>query len=233
VFGYQGNKDDGWLPYIATAGHLVLNDNKSECRFTISFFDWSNPAEPTKRCLEFETGGKDGRSPCTIAYSGPKKDVLDIGFIRAPKKCTDGSLFFEIGSDGLPCSGTMSIETDWFWAAEGTDVAWAGFPALATEIAQRPQPCYFQGNVSSLVIRNDYQIYLLDGHNTFGVSGGPVWAMSTATNVARLIGVISGYSSVSAAPQLPGLVRVAPIQPLRMYLETNWGMSSKSPNFSR
>ena len=223
VFGYQGNATDGWLPYIASAGHLLFSDVGAESRFTIRQFDWTDPAHPTERVLDFESGGKDGRSPCAISYIGPFKDIYDIGFIRGPIKCTDGSCFFETDGDGIPNSGTMPIETGWNWAAEGTSVAWAGFPALATKIAQRPQPCYFAGCISALILRDDYQIYLVDGHNTFGVSGGPVWSLDANTQKSRIIGVISGYTSRSDAPQLPGLVRVVPIQPLRSFLENNWG----------
>lgn len=223
VFGYQGNKDDGWLPIIVSAGHVLRTTTKSESRFKIQQFDWSDPAHPTARSLEFETGGTGGRDPCAVTYIGPFNEILDIGFVRGPKNCTDGSDFFTMRIDGLPTAGTMAIETDWNYAAEGTRVAWAGFPALATQIAQRPQPCYFEGCVSALVLRDDYQLYLMDGHNTFGVSGGPVWAMSSANRHARIIGVVSSYTSRADAPQLPGLVQVVPIQPLRSFLETNWG----------
>jgi len=228
VFGYQGNKQHGWLPCIASAGHVLRTTTASESRFRIQQFDWSNSSNPTSRSLEFETSGTDGRSPCAVTYIGPNKDILDIGLIRGPKACTDGSDFFPVGLDGVPSSGTMAIETDWNWSAEGTRVAWAGFPALAAQVAKRPQPCYFEGCVSALVLRDDYQLYLIDGHNTFGVSGGPVWAMSSQTNQARIIGVISGYTSRPDAPQLPGLVRVAPIQPLRSFLEKHWGATASS-----
>jgi len=223
VIGYQGNKDEGWLPLIITAGHVIKNKGGHESHFKLTRYDFSNLEKPTKRTCEFETGDGGSRSPCGILYTGPRKDIIDIGFIRGVKDCTDGKPFFQ----GEPFEGTMSIEDDWYWSAEGDHVAWAGFPSLAATIAGRPQPCYFEGQVSAFIATDDFVTYLLDGHNTFGVSGGPVWA-KRGENLPRIIGVISGYHSILHAPQMPGLVIAVPIQPVRVFLEQVWGAFGRS-----
>lgn len=231
VIGYQGNKHDGWLPYIATAGHVIRSESGHESRFRLHRFSFDNPVHPTSRISEFETDLKDSRSPCGIYYSGPHNNVIDVGFLRGPRDCTDGKPFFELDDDKNPIAGTMPIETDWFWATEGTRVAWAGFPGIATQIAERPQPCYFEGCVSALIMHDDWNLYLIDGHNTLGVSGGPVWATrkgSQVTQSPRIIGVVSGYNSLKDNPQLPGFAIVVPIQPLRVFLEKAWGAQPKT-----
>ena len=99
VFGYQGNKTDGWLPIVVSAGHVLRSATQAESRFRIQQFDWSDPAHPTARVLEFETGGKGGRAPCAVAYIGPHSEILDIGFIRGPQHCSDGSTFLALDVD--------------------------------------------------------------------------------------------------------------------------------------
>lgn len=229
VIGFQTNGDDGWLPIIVSAGHVLRKAPNAESRFKIQKFNWSDPAHPIARTLEFVTGGKEGRDPCTVTYDGPFNEIVDVGFIRGPKKCIDGDDFFEELIGGFPSSGTTGIETGWNYALEGTRVAWAGFPLISTIAAKRPQPCYFEGCVSSVILRDDYHLYLLDGHNASGVSGGPVWTIDSDNGRAKIIGVVSGYHSHKNSPELPGLVHVAPIQPIRVYLENHWKVKFSHP----
>ena len=56
VIGYQGNSTDGWLPYIASAGHVLRSTTDAKSRFRLQQFSWSDPARPSSRALEFETG---------------------------------------------------------------------------------------------------------------------------------------------------------------------------------
>lgn len=221
-------KQGRWLDAnYSVSGHVLRSTINAENRFKIQQFDWSDSAHPTARTLEFETDAKDGRAPYAVTYNGPFSEVLDIGFVRCPKQCVDSTDFFNDLTDGMPSVGTtMPIETGWDYAAEGTRVAWAGFPGISKIIAQRPQPCYFEGCVSSLILREDYHLYLLDGHNTYGVSGGPVWAIDNKRRV-RVIGVVSSYHSHpinnnKPELQLPGLVHAAPVQPIRSFLENSW-----------
>ncbi|MBX2851551.1 MAG: hypothetical protein KTR15_07395 [Phycisphaeraceae bacterium] len=221
IIGYSGNSDYGWQPCIATAAHVIEPAPNAESHFVIKQFDWTDSANPSCRKLEFTTGSVGERSPTAIYYTGPNSEKMDIGFIRAPKTCIDGSDYFKIGSDGLPSSRLLSIPPEECYTAEGTRVAWAGFPGLANEFAKRPQPCYFEGCVSSLILRSDFQAYLIDGHNTFGVSGGPVWAIDS-NNEPSIIGIISGYNYLQSSLQMPGFVHAVPIAPLRIFLTKVW-----------
>jgi hypothetical protein len=226
VVGYQGNRTDGWLPLVVTAGHIVKSEAKAESLFRLCRYSFADPLKLTVRVAEFETGQDGPREPCGLHYSGPHADILDIGFLRGPLNCLDGKSFFDLDNHGDPLGGTMSVEDDAYYSAGGSQVAWAGFPSLA-ELARRPQPCYFQGSVSALILHDEFVTYLLDGHNTFGVSGGPVWAQKSASEAARLIGVISSYRSVPTHPQMPGFVHAVPVQVVVDFLKRNWGLTFK------
>jgi len=221
VIAFQGNATDGWLPIMATAAHVLENKYTSVSRFRISLYSVDVPAKPTARVLDFDAPvdvQAGPRDPCVVRYSGPFHEIIDVGLIRGPLKCTDGTAFFSQD----PKYSLMPIEPEADWTSEGTRVAWAGYPQLAATFARRPQLCYFEGCVSSLVLRDDFQAYLLDGHNTFGISGGPVWAAHSDNESPRMIGIISGYQSLTTSPQMPGLVHAAPIQPITFFLTNIW-----------
>lgn len=221
VIGYQGNAKDGWLPIIATAGHVVRSDTRNESVFRLSRFSFDDPAHPTTRTAMFESGTLTPRSPCALYYSGPGHEVVDIALIRGPTACTDGTPFLPLDHEGNVRAGTAPIEAGHFWAPEGTRVAWAGFAQIVTELAGRPQPSYFEGSVSALVLRDDLPLYVLDGHNAFGVSGGPLWALDAQSH-SRVIGIVVNYQGHSDAPGVPGFTCATPIQPLRLFLEQAW-----------
>jgi hypothetical protein len=224
VFAYQGNAKDGWLPLILTAGHVIRPAIATPHEYRLTRYSWANPVSPTARTAIFRSGETGSRSPCVNYYTGPGADVVDTGFIRGPKCCEDGQPFLNSNEDSAPLSSELvPIETDWNWAAEGTRVAWAGFPAVAMQIANRPTPCYFEGSVAALILNHDKPLYLLDGHNTFGVSGGPVWAWCKHRKHPRIIGSISSYRFHGSNALLPGFTHAVPIQPLWQFLEKNWG----------
>lgn len=62
-------------------------------------------------------------------------------------------------------------------------------------------------------------LYVIDGHNTFGVSGGPVWGYFDNSGEIELAGVIVRYAAESSG-NLPGFVFATPIHPLITYLES-------------
>lgn len=226
VIAFQGNSIDGWLPLILTAGHVIRNQSNAESEFRLSRYSWADPSNPSTRCAVFQTGGTDPRSPCRNFYKGPGHDVIDIGFILGPLNCEDGKPFFEFDENAVAVPNQiLPIVQDSNYTAEGTPVAWAGYPGVASDIAKRPQPCYFQGYVSALILQPNSQLYLLDGHNTFGVSGGPVWAYCPEAKEPRVIGAVSSYRYVGANPEIPGFVHAVPIQVLTGYLAKHWGAS--------
>ena len=213
VIAHGGSAGEGFIQYLATAGHLLPDANlKTDFRLTRYFFD--DPANPTSRTAEFSLPheGSTHTTPGYIRISD-KDDLsrVDVGIIRGPIYCTDGRPWF---STGRPQDESMPIEGASKWTVEGSEVAWAGYADIAMQIAQRPQPCYYRGVVSSLLIREDFQLHLIDGHNTFGISGGPVWAVDAESNLPKLIAIIGGYRFNENAQALPGLVFATPIQAL-------------------
>ena len=129
-------------------------------------------------------------------YSGPGAELIDLGFIVGPALCDDGKPWFETEKDGQLIPGQVAdCQEDDLFHAEGTSVSWAGFPAIVTELLGHPKACYFTGTISCLIIQETMGVpfYLLDGHNAFGVSGGPVWGMCTASEKPKVFAVISGY----------------------------------------
>lgn len=213
VIAHTGNAEEGFIPYLATAGHLLPNQDV-RTRIRLIRFSFENPANPTSRIAEFTLPREDS-TPKTPAYikitDKEERSRVDIGIIRAPATCTDGGAWFSTAdpqAEAIPIVGASE------WQAEGSEVAWAGFSGIAMQIANRPQPCYYHGVVSSLLIRDDFQLYLLDGHNTFGISGGPVWAVNAETKQPKLIAVIGGYQFSGQDKAMPGLVFATPIQVL-------------------
>ncbi|MEX1229330.1 MAG: hypothetical protein WEB58_03765 [Planctomycetaceae bacterium] len=224
VIGFVGKKNDVWLPLIATAGHVVRSQIGEQFRFNLTRFSWNDPFNPISRNATFMTGGKDARSPRAVYYSGPHNNYIDIGFIMGPSHCEDGMPFFAVDEQQFPvATETVPFENEGFWTVEGTRLAWCGYPAIASDVAQRPQPCYFEGCVSALILRNEFPLYLIDGHNTFGVSGGPIWTIGGRSTKPRVIGVISSYGWNKTNLNMPGFVYGAPVQPLADFLRKNWG----------
>ena len=232
VVAHSGDADEGFIPYLATAGHL-LPTLDTQTMFRLSRCSFDDPANPTSRTAEFSIPleGSTNKSPGFIKIGDKDNlDRVDIGFIRAPIVCTDGEPWFL--SDKLS-DESMPVEAASKWAAEGTEVAWAGFPAIVMEIAERPQPCYYRGVVSSLLIREEFQMYLLDGHNTFGISGGPVWSIDAETNLPKLIGIISGYRYNNQVQAMPGLVFATPIQILLSSVFSDYAAQSAADPWCR
>ena len=89
----------------------------------------------------------------------------------------------------------------------GTLVGWAGFAGVADRYLGHPQLCYYQGVISATIDRDDKRYYLVDGHNTYGVSGAPVWRWSEDRGF-EVVGIVSGYSQDD---ELPGFCRVEPL----------------------
>lgn len=105
-------------------------------------------------------------------------------------------------------------------------VAWAGFPAFAKEKTATPQPCYFEGVISTVVDRVESEerlFYLVDGHGGKGVSGGPLWHWDEETNDYEVIGLCSSYLK-SGDADMPGMVVFESINPLVGYLTGASGM---------
>ena len=118
----------------------------------------------------------------------------------------------------------------------GTRVGWAGYPAIAHDLLGHPQLCYCEGVVSAMIDRDDRRLYLVDGHNTFGISGGPVWHWSRDRDQVEVVGVVSGYrttpifddhtgesrldGSGRLSDSLPGFCVFEPLESFRAFFDS-------------
>jgi hypothetical protein len=232
MFMVQGNKTDGWLACICTASHVVSEATGARYEYRLIRFSHDDPEEPTRRVATFKSGASGPRDPGVVYYNGIDKDVIDLGFVRAPQFADDGMPFLGVAADGALVPGQIiPSETNLSaWTSEGSSIAWAGYAGLAAEIAGRPIPCYFEGSISAVVMRKEGPLYLIDGSNTFGVSGGPVWAVCSRFGRPRMIGVISSYKYRRDVPFMPGFAHAVPIQPLVSYLAENWKVKFHLPS---
>lgn len=100
----------------------------------------------------------------------------------------------------------------------GTRIAWAGFPAVMEDLLGFPQLCYFEGVVSAMVNDGKRPFYIVDGHVSEGVSGGPVWQWNEEKSRLEVVGIVVSYTP--GPSRLPGFCQFEPINPIMYFLET-------------
>ena len=145
---------------------------------------------------------------------------LDIGGMFVDADCVNGQSFLDLDESGKPTEGLLPLIDDRKGMETGTHVAWAGFPANVQSYLGFPQICYYEGVVAAMINKKGYPpLYLLDGHNTAGVSGSPVWAYSDDSSRVELIAIIGSYLS-DAQKKFPGFVCATPIHPLIRYMKS-------------
>ena len=71
--------------------------------------------------------------------------------------------------------------------------------------------------MSAILVKNNYEVLYLDGHNNPGFSGGPVVYKSPNNNRFQICGVVSGYR----IQEQPGF---ASGSPLNIYFRENTGI---------
>jgi len=122
----------------------------------------------------------------------------------------------------------------------GMDLFFLGFPfgyamEFPNSISKRPIPLIKKGLYSRNIIENGVQVFLLDGHNNFGFSGGPVYYvnMKSSSHTTYIAGVVSGYRYTLSelfdfnGNELPyfikensGIIRFYPIKYVREIIES-------------
>lgn len=117
--------------------------------------------------------------PLTTQLVGHADGEIDITVLAANRRLTPANLPMEASSDGL---------------TYGQDVFFLGFPyGIQGKVIfgddGYPLPLVKKALVSSL----DRSVFLLDGHNNPGFSGGPVVFASPGTYQNKVAAVISGY----------------------------------------
>lgn len=95
-----------------------------------------------------------------------------------------------------------------FHFIEGVEIGWLGYPNLYPQ-----KPCFFHGYVSSY--DEDIEAYIVDGVAIHGVSGGPVFEISSGTPV--VVGLVTNYRPNQT---LPGISIVRSVNPLLKHYES-------------
>jgi hypothetical protein len=180
---------------FATAKHVVHGFARDETvQWRIQQFDRLGDVT---RSFEFESNeSKKGGTPYLV------HNVLDLALIWIPDEAVPHTLAGE---------KPVRIIKPVMGVAAGTRVGWAGFPGQIEALLGFPQLSYFEGSVSAMVDLEQRGYYLVDGHNSQGLSGGPVWHWSHEHGRAEVVAIVSGYSQVT---EFPGFCKFESISPL-------------------
>lgn len=150
-------------------------------------------------------------------HKGLKDDVpyrthkeFDVGLFPLYNKKLDGTDFVAADEHPLPL-----IELH-LMVSTGTRVGWLGYPDQVEDFVGRPQLCYCEGVVSSMVNKKEQHLYIVDGHGTHGFSGGPVFDWDSDRKRFRVVGIVSKYLT---GKELPGFCCFEPINHVRQYLD--------------
>jgi len=212
------NAQYGDMAFVVTAGHVLKEQvKKGDVEVTVIREKDDRDGSEKNRIARFAwtKGTKEG--PRLTYYIGEPQ--VDMGFMLVPSECVDGEKFIGeeefTGSGGAP--GIRMIPRDVI-IGEGARVAWAGYPAVARKIFGEPTLCYYEGVVAHCRNHPQQPMYLLDGHNDKGVSGGPVWWWSEDRKQVEVIGIIWAY----AEETMSGFTVATPLNPFRMMFDTIW-----------
>jgi len=95
----------------------------------------------------------------------------------------------------------------------GAEIAWCGFPGLRSD-----KLCFFHGYISCYL--NQTEGYLVDGTAINGVSGGPVFYISSKKMKPVVAGVITAYiANRATGDTLPGVSMIAPVSPYEVTIK--------------
>lgn len=197
---------------LATARHIVELWTIDRIEWIVQQFDRNG--RPTRE-VRFSTDPHDKDSPIFLH----KK--MDAGILLVASHNSDGHQFSP--DDEIP----LRMIDERRGVAAGTRVGWAGFPLVAQGLLGHAQLCYCEGVISATIDRDDKRYYLVDGQNTFGISGGPVWHWSES-NGFEVVGIVSGYTPPS---DLPGFCLVEPLDSFRALFKLwqEWGKKPTEP----
>ena len=215
IIGYVLNPRYKPKAIVVTAGHLLKGPNENPIEWTVERLV-SITENPRK--VTFRISPQKPEGPKVFYYKADPR--LDIGGMFVDTVCVDGRSFIDLNKDGKPTEGLLPLIDSRKGIEPGSRLAWAGFPESVQKHLGFPQICYYEGVVSTTIDKHEHPpLYLLDGHNTAGVSGAPVWAYIDDSSRVELIAIIVGYLS-DAQKKFPGFVCATPINPLIRYLES-------------
>ena len=126
-------------------------------------------------------------------------------------------------SEGQPVKDELTplpvIPQD-YRVAQGTRVAWAGFPAQVEACLGQPKRGYFEGVVSAFHDDSSHGQYVVDGHVARGVSGGPVWYWPDTLPGIQIAGIVSAYRRQESNRSRFSVFE--PINPVRAYVVSHF-----------
>lgn len=223
IMGVMANPKHEPRAVIATAGHVVRSAEDEEVEWTVRRV---NKAGRLTRSITFTTPAEH---PGPEVHRYIADDRLDLGCIIAAATADDGKSFLNPGPLHGVEKGPPLINPN-VALGEGTRVAWAGFPGGLAQHLGFPQLAYYEGVIAATVYSDGHPpLYVLDGHNARGVSGGPVWAWDDERKGPELVGVISSYLYGDRVSQdqdthreLPGFTFAIPINPLHAFLAARY-----------
>lgn len=216
ITGYVLNPRYKPKAMVVTAGHLLKGPDENPVEWTV---ERSDPLTGTPRTATFTITPQNPEGPKAFYYNADPR--LDIGGMFVDTDCIDGRSFLDLDESGKPTEALLPLIDPSKGVTEGTRAAWAGFPQPVQENQLGfPQLCYYEGVVAAMINTKAHPpLYLLDGHNSPGVSGAPVWAYNDERSSAELVAIIVAYLS-DAQKKFPGFVCATPIHPLIRYMQS-------------
>lgn len=156
-----------------------------------------------------------------LVFGDPSYDAVILNF---PMIDDDGNRFVDEDES------TPNLHDPGRLLNVGTPIAWAGYPGIAERLLAEKQLCYYEGRISATINRPN-PLYLVDGHASHGVSGGPVWSASVGPPTGPdtvfaedlddvsygIIGVVSAYRGDTP---VPGLCIFTPLNPLVAFIKS-------------
>jgi len=152
------------LQYIITARHVFEDENY-----------------PSKSAIKFRIGKEWIEKNVEIFYHKSKVDVAVLRLIDhedfKPKYAVDFDNRIDMGGELYFLGYPYGLSMEDFQTGDN----------------DRPLPLIKKGIFSGVLMEDGQRIFLLDGHNNPGFSGGPVYYRTT--NSVFIAGVISSYST--------------------------------------
>ena len=137
-----------------------------------------------------------------LLYASDRSIILDA-------KLDTAVILFEKGKIPFP-EDTLTFISEKRALKAGNEIGWVGFPSVSPN-----DLCFFIGRISCW--KNDSRTYLVDGVAINGVSGGPVFFIST--NGIKVVGSVTAYlpNRVGATP---GLSMVSHAEQFQIVIKT-------------
>jgi len=191
---------------LATAGHVLAVPSSIPVQWTVQ--QWDERLNSVRK-LSFWTNHPDLEKG-QVPYNVHKK--VDVAVFAMPYLNEAGEPF------STPEEEPLVLIDKGLMITTGTRVGWAGFPGPIQKVLRIPVLCYAEGVVSAEINSEERHLYIVDGHNVHGFSGGPVWRWAETKKSFEVVGIVSGYLP-SSKPGLPGFCFFEPINHICFLLD--------------